>query len=183
MSELILRTLVSTAAFWHTLAFAAGSVHVVFAYRTLFQGEYDSRWTRVLRSADRHLWASGFAIIGLGIALSGFAYLANPKLWAKSALILFWVFSTQAMNRYAMPRLRRGERTPMLLTSSVSIACWAYGAFLGVANPLANGVAPFWALAAGFFATIFGFMLVTFVRERKHFLSSCSETKEAEHVT
>lgn len=49
----------------------------------------------------------------------------------------------------------------MLLASSISAACWSYGAWLGVAKPLANGVAPFWVLLAGFVVTVVGFIFRT----------------------
>jgi len=55
----------------------------------------------------------------------------------------------------------------MLLASSISAACWSYGAWLGVAKPLANGVAPFWALLAGFVVTIVGFIFLTLCFEKR----------------
>ncbi len=161
------KILLSFAALWHTFAFAGGGVHVVDAYRSLFFGGYESRWARIIRSADWQLWASGFAIIGLGIALSGLNYLTNPKLWAKGTLICVWLAATQTMRRFALPKFQRGERGPMLLASSISAACWSYGAWLGVAKPLANGVAPFWALLAGFVVTIVGFIFLTLRFEKR----------------
>lgn len=151
------KVMMSFTTLWHAFAFAAGGVYVVHAYRSLFLGGYEARWARIIRSADWQLWASGFAVIGLGISLSGEDYLADPKLWAKATLVFVWFGATRAMRLLALPKLRRGERGPMLVASSISAACWAYGAYLGVAKPLACGVAPFWALLAGFLATICGF--------------------------
>jgi hypothetical protein len=92
---------------------------------------------------------------------SRWAYLANPKLWAKLAVVTVWLGSTLVMRHVAVPRLRLGLRTPMLWTCSVSGACWLYGAFLGVAKPLAGGVVPLAVFLAGFAAVIMGCLAAT----------------------
>ena len=168
MMLLILKLVLALTVFWHTLAFAAGSVNVLHSYRALFGGERNLGWSRVIQSAEWQLWVSGFGIICLGIALSGWdAYLFNPKLWAKLVLVTVWLCSTVFMRRFALVRLRTGQRGPMLATSAVSAACWAYGAFLGVAKSLANGAMPFTGLAAGFLLTICGCAAVTMALESR----------------
>jgi len=174
--SLVLNVLTTFAAFWHVLAFAAGGVYVFHAYFSLFRGGYDSGWTRIIRAADGQLWLSGLAIIGLGIALSGFdRYMDNPKLWTKALLITVWFISTLTMRYYAVAKLVAGFRTPMLLAAAVNVSCWIYGAFLGVAKPLANGVVPFTALMGGWFATILVCLAVTQRMEKKcqHITASC----------
>ena len=76
----ILKTLFSTAVLWHVFAFASGGVYVFHAYRVLFFGGHNPAGLKVIRTADVHLWLSGFTVIGLGIAMSGLgAYFSNPK--------------------------------------------------------------------------------------------------------
>lgn len=157
-----IRVLWALAVLWHTLAFAAGSVNVWFAYRAMFGGRRKASWSRVIHTAEWQLWASGLAIVGLGVALSGWQpYLSNPKLWAKAMLVTVWLLSTLVIRYVAIDRLREGMRTPMLLACSISAACWIYGAFLGVAKTLANGALPFAALASGFLLAILGCVLIT----------------------
>ncbi len=141
MSEVI-GFLITLSAFWHVLGFAFGLIYIHFSLKSLLGIiPYDKTWTHIIRSADVHLWLSGFALIGLGIWQKGFdAYLANPKLWCKVTVVVIWFLSTQAMRRYAVPKLKLGNPRPMLRLASVNIACWIYGAILGCAKPLAYGV-------------------------------------------
>lgn len=165
---LTLKTLLSFAVLWHIFAFAAGGVYVFHAYRVLFLGGYNPSSVKVIRSADWQLWLSGFMIIGLGIALYGFdRYTANPKLWAKVIVITIWLISTQTIRQYAVAQMRTGYRTPMLLASAVNIACWVYGAFLGVAKPLGFGAVSFTMLMAGFDITIALCLIVTIALENR----------------
>jgi hypothetical protein len=144
---LILKILITLAALWHTLAFAAGGVFVVLAFSAMCGLKYERWWTRIIRSADQQLWLSGAVLIGLGMMNSGIqAYADNPKLWAKLLVIATWAVSTQLLRRLKA----RGQRNGFLTACGVNLGCWLYGAFLGVAKPLAFGVAPFWAFAAGF---------------------------------
>lgn len=80
---LFLEFLKTLTALWHTLAFAGGFIFVWQSYRALLgYVPHEHGWSRWIRQADIHLWLSGFAIIGLGILISGLAhYLSNPKLW------------------------------------------------------------------------------------------------------
>ena len=140
------------SALWHVLAYAAGAVFVYFSYRALWGFDtYESRWGKIIRGADIHLWLSGFVLIAFGILLSDFqTYLSNPKLWTKVSLVVVWLISTQVMRRVAVPALMKGKRDLMLMMSGVSLSCWFYGAFLGCAKPLAYGKVPFEFLAGGF---------------------------------
>lgn len=158
----------SLAVLWHTFAFAAGGVYVFHAYRVLFQGGYNPSSVKVIRSADWQLWLSGFVMIGLGVALFGFAtYMSNPKLWAKLLVITIWLISTQTIRRYAVAKMRIGYRVPMLLASSVNVACWIYGAFLGIAKPLGSGIVSFTLLATGFDVMIALCLAVTILLENR----------------
>lgn len=166
---LTLKILLSLVVLWHTFAFAAGGVYVFNAYHVLFRGGRNASGVKVIRSADWQLWLSGFMIIGLGIMIDGFAqYLANPKLWAKTLLIIIWLISTQTIRRYAVVKIRTGNRVPMLLASSVNVACWIYGAFLGVAKSLAFGVVSFGMWTVGFDITLALCIIVTVVLESRH---------------
>jgi hypothetical protein len=83
------------------------------------------------------------------------------------------------MRYYAVAKLVAGFRTPMLLAAAVNVSCWIYGAFLGVAKPLANGVAPFTALMGGWLATILVCLAVTQRMEKKcqHITDSCGTSE------
>lgn len=178
--QLTLKLLLTLAALWHTFAFAAGGAYVFHAYQTLFNGEHNPLSRSVIRSADSQLWLSGVVIIGLGIGLTGLhQYLANPKLWAKATLITIWFTSTQTMRLYAVARFRAGDRLPMLLASSVNLACWIYGAFLGVAKPLAFGVVSFTALTSGFIVMIVACLSITmmFEHRRQHLAASLTPNR------
>ncbi len=165
LTSILLEFLKTLAALWHAIAFAGGFYFVWQSYRALFGlVAHDRRWGPIIGKADIHLWLSGFAIIGMGILISGAdKYLSNPKLWTKVVLIVVWLVATQSMRHYALPRLRAGRRTPMLIAAALSLACWVYGAFLGVAQGLAYGVVPFPALVSGFLLAIAASLAMTFV--------------------
>ena len=166
---LILKISLSLVVLWHTFAFAAGGVYIFNAYHTLFRGGHNPSGVKVIRSADWQLWLSGFMMIGLGVMIDGFdQYAANPKLWAKTLLIIIWLISTQTIRRYAVVKIRTGNRTPMLLASSVNVACWIYGAFLGVAKPLAFGVVSLRMWTIGFDITLAFCMITTMTLEHHY---------------
>jgi hypothetical protein len=158
MIEPIRALLTSLALFWHLLAFAAGGVYAVLAFRSVFCGGYQPFWTRVLRAADWQLWASGLVIVLLGLWVSGAGYLANPKLQAKLLVVVAWFCSTQMLRRFGRTAAERGR--PAYATAAVlNLSCWAYGGFLGAAKPLAQGVAPLSALLLGFvLVTLLGWL-------------------------
>lgn len=166
---LLLKILMTLAVLWHSFAFATGGVYAFLAYRSLFDRRYDRRWTRVIRSADWQLWVSGIAIIVLGIALSGFdPYMANPKLWTKLLVVATWLVSTQFLRHVGVRHSRAGNRRPALVACAVNLACWIYGAFLGVAKPLADGSAPFSAFLVGFVGVAAVAIGLTLLLEKKH---------------
>lgn len=152
--------LITLSAFWHVLGFAFGLVYIHFSLRSLFGVIlYDRSWTKIIRSADLHLWLSGFALIGLGIWQKGLeVFIANPKLWCKVTVVVIWLISTVLMRRIGIPALKSGNKLPMLRLAAINISCWIYGAVLGCAKPLAFGVVSYPAFLAGF-ATV---MLVCF---------------------
>jgi len=147
---------ITLTALWHVLGFAFGLVYVRLSLLSLLgRMPYQPEWSRVLRHADKHLWLSGLALIALGLWHKGAdAYLHNPKLWCKITVILFWMVSTQCMRHIGIAQLKRGNRTPMLHFSTINVSCWLYGAFLGVAKPLANGAVSYPLLLCGFFFTL-----------------------------
>lgn len=170
MNEII-GFLMTLAAFWHVLGFAFGLIYIHFSLKSLVGFiPYDKTWTRIIRSADLHLWLSGVALIGLGIWQKGWdVYLANPKLWCKVTVVMVWLLSTQAMRRYAVPRLKSGNPQPMLRLAAINIACWIYGAILGCAKPLAYGVWSYPEFLAGFgVVTLISFIAVRQMQQRAH---------------
>ncbi len=166
---LLLKILMTLAVLWHSFAFAAGGVYAFLAYRSLFDGRYDRRWTRVIRSADWQLWVSGSAIIVLGIASSGSGlYMANPKLWTKLLVVATWLVSTQFLRHIGVRHSRAGNRRSVLIACALNVACWIYGAFLGVAKPLADGSVPFSAFLTGFIGVATVSIGLTLLLEKKH---------------
>ncbi len=148
---ILIKSLTSLAVLWHLFAFAAGGVYAFLSCRALFRGGYDWRWSRVMRSADWQLWVSGLLVLGLEARLVGLVpCLSNPKLIAKLVVIGVWFASTQALRHLHAPAHGQRHRAAFLTACAVTAACWIYGAFLGVAKPLANGVVPLLGFLAGF---------------------------------
>ena len=156
MKEEVIGFLITLTAFWHVGGFAFGLIHVHFSLKSLLALiPYDKAWTRIIRSADLHLWLSGFTLIGLGICQRGLnAYITNPKLWCKITVVVIWFLSTQTMRLYAIPKLKLGNQRTMLRLASINIACWIYGAILGCAKPLSYSVWPYHTFLAGFVVVI-----------------------------
>lgn len=171
---IFLKLLWALAVFWHVLAFCQGGYCVLKAYHSLFGGEWDSTRKNRIRLAEWHLWASGVAIIILGIALGGRSYLENPKLWAKLVVITIWLASSIFLGLLATLPPSSKRRSAMLLLCAVSGACWLYGAFIGGAKSLANGVVPFSTFMIGFVAVVATCIFVTFYFERQRTASSFS---------
>ena len=166
---LFLKIFLSIVVLWHTFAFAAGGVYIFNAYQILFKGGQNPSGVKVIRSADWQLWLSGLMMIGLGMMIDGFdQYIANPKLWAKTLLIIIWLISTQTIRRYAVAKIRAGNRTPMLLASSVNVTCWIYGAFIGVAKSLSFGVVSLNMWAVGFYITLALCIITTMTLEHHY---------------
>ena len=89
----ILGLSISLAALWHVMGFAFGLVYVWQSTQSLLgRIAYDSRWSKILKNADYHLWISGAVLIVLGVLDKGSAiYFSNPKLLCKIMVVLFWV--------------------------------------------------------------------------------------------
>lgn len=155
------------ASFWHVAAFGVGVTFVVLAYRALFNWQpYDPSWNRILSRADLHLWLSGLAIITVGILSVGAEkYLSNPKLWTKVLVVAVWTLATLLMRARSGLWFRQGKRTRIAVLAGISLACWIYGAVLGVARDLAYGAVPFETLALGFLATVTAAVLASLILE------------------
>jgi hypothetical protein len=150
-----------------------GGYCVVQAYGALFGGASDPSCGRQIRVAEWHLWASGAAVIALGIALAGgLSYLHNPKLWTKLVVVAVWWGSSMMLGALRPMPPSPSKRTTMLLICSISGACWLYGAFLGVAKTLANGTVPFGGFMLGFAITILACMAATFWMEKRRLQAS-----------
>ncbi len=152
----IIGLFVTIVAMWHVLGFAFGLVYINFSLRSLFNLiPYDRQWSKVIRSADLHLWISGSILIALGSLQKGTEeYLSNPKLWCKVTVVVIWFLSTQLMRRVGIPNLKKGDTGPMMKLSAINIGCWIYGAFLGCAKPLSDGVVSYSEFILGFICTI-----------------------------
>ena len=162
---ILLQALKSLVLLWHLFAFSVGAVYVWQSYRALLgPSDAEKFWSRIIRQADIHLWLSGFAVIAIGMALTPIGdYFADPKLWAKGIVVTTWLVSSQFLRRYALPRMQQGDRTAMLHACAVNLACWLYGAFLGVAKGLAAHAVPLSVFAGGFAAMILLCIGVTMV--------------------
>ncbi len=162
--KIALETLKTLVVFWHVMAFAFGGVYVVHSYRAALGYEPAQKfWSRILRQADIHLWLSGFAVIGVGIALKGFLdYMDNPKLWTKVIVITLWLATTQYMRHIGFVKLRSGRGRALYIACGIEMACWTYGALLGCAKGLAYGVIPFWVFLSGFILILAASIGMTF---------------------
>ncbi len=167
----IIGLLLTVAALWHLLGFAFGLVYINFSLKSLFNLiPYDRQWSGVIRSADLHLWLSGFALIVLGLFQKGTEeYLSNPKLWCKVTVVVIWFLSTQLMRRVGIPNLKKGNAGPMMKLSAINISCWIYGAFLGCAKPLAYGVVSYSGFILGFICTILlSFLILSYFKKHRY---------------
>jgi len=166
---------ITISAFWHVLAFAYGIVFIHLSLKSIFrQIEYDNRWSKIIRTADLHLWLSGIAIILLGIYDKGLAlYISNPKLWCKVTVVVIWLVSSKLMHKYGIPELIKGNAKPMINFCSVNLSCWIYGAILGCAKPLAYGVVTYPNFISGFLIlNLIVFLILNYFRNLKSKASS-----------
>lgn len=137
--------------FYHvlaTVAAIAGAYHLL--RMSLGRQAYNPVWKHALRNGELHLWISGLLIVAIGVYLNGLAYLQNPKLWTKVSLIAVWGINSLLIKAY----LKKVSLNGRSLFLGISLASLLYGTFLGVAKPLANGVAPFSALLLGYLLTM-----------------------------
>jgi len=166
----IIGLLITLAALWHVIGFAFGLVYVNFSIKSLLNIiPYDRQWSRILRTADLHLWLSGFALIGLGFVQKGIGeYISNSKLLCKITVVVVWFLSTQLMRRVGIPHLKNGNINPMMQLSAINISCWIYGAFLGCAKPLAYGAVSYPVFLLGFAVLVaFSFFGLHYIKKYK----------------
>jgi hypothetical protein len=119
---------------------------------------------RIVAVALGLLWASGLAIVALGLAGNP-DYLANPKLQAKIGLVALLTANAVALHRITFPRLARGKRVARWRTGdwlavavpvALSNTLWLFAAFLGIARPW-NHTVPLedvLAVAVGLYAVV-----------------------------
>lgn len=158
--------LVTLAVFYHLAALFASLTGVFLALCRLRGMAAERPLIRpLILNGEGHLWLSGLLIIALGVAMKGLPYFDNPKLWVKVILIVLWSFNSWLLRRYSGSGLDR-RRMAMF---AVSLGSLFYGSFLGVAKPLAYGVAPFWSLLAGYAACLVLTWLL--VQRSRHWLS------------
>lgn len=137
--------------FYHvlaTVAAIAGTYHLLCV--SLGRQGFNPVWKRALLNGELHLWISGLLIVAIGLYLNGWDYLQNPKLWTKVSLIGVWGINSLLIKAY-LGKIGLNARCTLL---GISLASLLYGTFLGVAKPLANGVAPFSSLLLGYVLAI-----------------------------
>lgn len=147
MTSKILMTL---AVFYHvlaTVATIAGAFQLLGI--SLGKNSFNPFWKQAVSLGELHLWISGILIVGLGLYMQGTEYLMNPKLWAKVSLVAVWTANSLLLKS----RIRKTGLTKCVMFG-ISFGSLLYGTFLGVAKPLAKGVAPYEALLAGYFITL-----------------------------
>lgn len=91
------------------------------------------------------LWISGVALVLLDMSDKGLAYLANPKLQAKIAIVCLLTINGVVLHRSVLPLLQKArsvlklsfsQQMLALFAGSVSGVSWFYAAMLGVGRPL-----------------------------------------------
>lgn len=144
---MVMALLVTLAVFYHLAALSASLTGVFLALCRLRGMAVERPLIRpLILNGEVHLWLSGMLIIAFGVLMKGLPYFDNPKLWVKVILIVLWSFNSWLLRQPGGSGLDR-RRIAMF---AVSLGSLFYGSFLGVAKPLAYGVAPFWSLLAGY---------------------------------
>lgn len=91
------------------------------------------------------LWITGISIISLDMLSQGLAYLQNPKLQAKVAIVALLTLNGAALHKAVVPALQRAgslldlrprARLFAVFVGVVSGVSWLYAAMLGIARPL-----------------------------------------------
>jgi hypothetical protein len=91
------------------------------------------------------LWVSGIGIIALDISLKGWAYLGNPKLQAKIAIVCLMTVNGYVLHKYVMPLMQSlgsllnmnfNQRMKATFAGALSGVSWFYAAMLGIGRPL-----------------------------------------------
>lgn len=97
------------------------------------------------------LWATGLAIVALGIQSKGLTYLDNPKLWVKILVVSTLTVNGVLLHKYVLPilstttnlvELAKKQRFKMAIIAGVSSSSWLVSTYLGVARYM-NGTLNF----------------------------------------
>ncbi|WP_341317665.1 hypothetical protein WN982_21195 [Paraburkholderia sp. IMGN_8] len=100
---------------------------------------------RTVTLALTALWVTGIVIVSLDVRTQGLAYLQNPKLHAKVAIVILLTFNGIALHYTVLPALRKAgsllklsfeRRLVAIFAGVVSGVSWFYAALLGVGRPL-----------------------------------------------
>jgi hypothetical protein len=91
------------------------------------------------------LWITGVGIIALDVSLKGWAYLSNPKLQAKIAIVCLMTMNGYVLHKYVLPLMQKAgsllnlsfnERMSATFSGALSGVSWFYAAMLGIGRPL-----------------------------------------------
>jgi len=92
------------------------------------------------------LWITGIAVVALDASVKGWSYFENPKLQAKTGLVLLLTINGVLLHRTVLPlmqkagsllKLKPAQLHLTVFAGSVSGVTWFYAAFMGVGRPLA----------------------------------------------
>jgi hypothetical protein len=91
------------------------------------------------------LWITGLGIIALDVSLKGWAYLGNPKLQAKIAIVCLMTMNGCVLHKYVLPLMQKAGSLLNLsfnqcmsatFAGALSGVSWFYAAMLGIGRPL-----------------------------------------------
>lgn len=91
------------------------------------------------------LWITGLGIIALDVSLKGWAYLGNPKLQAKIAIVCLMTMNGCVLHKYVLPLMQKAgsllnlslnQRMSATFAGALSGVSWFYAAMLGIGRPL-----------------------------------------------
>ena len=126
---------------------------------------------RLISLALLILYITGAAMIALGLSEDP-AYLSNPKLQGKLALVAVLSINALVLHRYTFPSLTSARRVARWTLSdflrigvpvSVSNSLWMYCAFLGIARPWNHTVSIGFVLWTGLALWLFALAAITAV--------------------
>jgi hypothetical protein len=115
------------------------------------------------------LWATGFAIVAIGMQMKGLAYLDNPKLWVKVLVVTVLSINGWLLHRYALPMmvkslrlsdLARKQRLHLCWMAGISGASWMTAAYLGIARYM-NGSLSFTSILAVYLLVLLASLALT----------------------
>jgi hypothetical protein len=91
------------------------------------------------------LWITGLGIIALDVSLKGWAYMGNPKLQAKIAVVCLMTMNGCILHKYVLPLMQKAgsllnlsfnQRMSATFAGALSGVSWFYAAMLGIGRPL-----------------------------------------------